>query len=167
MNSDIPVIVFQPLFTDVTIPLRKTVGAAGYDVCVHLRDRTVMVFEAEGSVEVHITDDRLIIPAFGRAQIPLGFRTALPFGLEAQIRMRSSVALRKGLIIPNSPATIDSDFPGEWQLLLANVAGLPVFVTHMERLAQIVFAQHVIVQWREDIVSPTTERGLELGTTGV
>ena len=39
--------------------------------------------------------------------IPTGIAIALPPGFEAQIRPRSGLALKHGLTLPNSPATID------------------------------------------------------------
>ncbi|MBY0398784.1 dUTP diphosphatase, partial [Myxococcota bacterium] len=53
-----------------------------------------------------------------RRLIPTGFRIALPPGYEAQIRPRSGLALRHGIVIPNAPGTIDADYRGEIQVIL-------------------------------------------------
>jgi dUTP pyrophosphatase len=42
-----------------------------------------------------------------------GFSIAVPDGFECQIRPRSGLALRHGITLPNTPATIDSDYRGE------------------------------------------------------
>ena len=55
-----------------------------------------------------------------RALVPTGLRLAVPEGWEAQIRPRSGLALRHGLMLPNSPGTIDSDYRGELQIIVMN-----------------------------------------------
>jgi dUTP pyrophosphatase len=47
-----------------------------------------------------------------RALIPTGLSIALPPGYELQIRPRSALALRNGIVLPNSPGTIDEDYRG-------------------------------------------------------
>jgi dUTP pyrophosphatase len=46
------------------------------------------------------------------ARIPTGVRFEIPFGYELQIRPKSGLATQ-GLIIPNSPGTIDAGYRGE------------------------------------------------------
>ena len=55
-----------------------------------------------------------------RALVPTGLRLAVPEGYEAQIRPRSGLALRHGLMLLNSPGTIDSDYRGELQIIVMN-----------------------------------------------
>ena len=38
-----------------------------------------------------------------RALVPTGFAIAVPEGYEAQVRPRSGLALRHGLVLPNAP----------------------------------------------------------------
>jgi len=47
-----------------------------------------------------------------RALIPTGLAIALPPGFEMQVRPRSGLALRNGIVLPNSPGTIDEDYRG-------------------------------------------------------
>ena len=158
-------VVFEPLYPDVVAPVRATQGSAGYDVCAHVRGRTlatVMGLES-GSLQVA---DRLVLEPRIRVAVPLGFRARLPVGLEAQIRLRSSTAFRRGLIMPNAPATIDADYPGEWMVLLTNTAEEPVEIGHLERIAQIVFSRVETVEWNSGRVSISTDRSGGLGSTG-
>jgi len=56
--------------------------------------------------------------------IPTGIQIEIPIGYEAQIRPRSGLS-KSGIIIPNSPGTIDSDYRGEVKvILLISVMGL-------------------------------------------
>ena len=54
--------------------------------------------------------------------------------------MRSGLALKKGLILPNAPGTIDSDYRGELCVLVANLGAEPVEIARGDRIAQLVFA---------------------------
>jgi deoxyuridine 5'-triphosphate nucleotidohydrolase len=56
----------------------------------------------------------------GRAAIPTGLAFALSAGVEGQIRSRSGLALHYGVMVLNSPGTLDSDYRGELHVILAN-----------------------------------------------
>ena len=73
-----------------------------------------------------------------RALVPTGLVLELPLGFEAQVRPRSGLALRHGITVLNSPGTIDSDYRGEVQVLLANLGQEPFAIARGERIAQLV-----------------------------
>ncbi len=75
-----------------------------------------------------------------RALVPCGFKMALPDGYEAQVRPRSGLALKHGLILPNSPGTIDADYRGEVCVILANLGKETFTVQRGMRIAQMVIA---------------------------
>jgi dUTP pyrophosphatase len=106
------------------------------------------------------------IGAGQRAIVPLGFRARLPDGHEAQLRMRSSVAFRKGLTMPNAPGTIDADYPDEWLVMLRNDGDQPVRIEHGERIAQAIIARYTAVTWTRGEVAVTTTRAGGVGSTG-
>jgi dUTP pyrophosphatase len=167
MTGSLPVIVFEALYDDVTPPVRATREAAGYDLRAHLRGRAVSVFtdgerwerSADGEGAVTLAPREL-------ALIPLGFRARLPAGHEAQIRIRSSVALRKELTLPNAPGTIDADYPDEWLVMVRNSGARPARIEHGERIAQVVLARYAVAEWRAGAVRPSTDRTGGLGSTG-
>ena len=102
-----------------------------------------------------------------RAAVSTGFRVAIDQGFEGQVRARSSLALKRGLIVPNAPGTIDSDYRGELTVLLANVGLEPVQIPRGERIAQIVIAPVVQVAVQEVTDLDETERGEGgFGSTG-
>ena len=72
--------------------------------------------------------------------MPTGIAIALPEGYEAQVRPRSGLAARHGLTVLNAPGTIDADYRGEIQVLLANLGNAPVTITRGMRVAQLVIA---------------------------
>jgi dUTP pyrophosphatase len=65
---------------------------------------------------------------------------ALPVGFEAQVRPRSGLALKHGVILPNSPGTIDADYRGPVSVILGNIGPEPFTVTRGMRIAQMVIA---------------------------
>jgi dUTP pyrophosphatase len=72
--------------------------------------------------------------------VTTGLRIAVPEGHEAQIRPRSGLALKHGITIPNAPGTIDSDYRGVVQIILANVGPEPFTIHRGDRIAQMVIA---------------------------
>lgn len=72
--------------------------------------------------------------------VTTGLRLAIPPGYEAQIRPRSGLALKHGITIPNAPGTIDSDYRGVLQVILANTGPEPFTVSRGDRIAQMVIA---------------------------
>lgn len=166
MKNEEAIVTFELLFPDAILPNRATAEAAGYDVYVYLKGRTVEVVVDTEVAQLEISEDRLILQPGARAAIPLGFRAKLPSGIEAQIRLRSSIAFWKGLFMPNAPATIDPDYPGEWLVLVANGLSEPVSIDHHERLAQIVFSRFEVIEWRPGHVAVSSGRIGGLGSTG-
>lgn len=100
--------------------------------------------------------------------IPCGFYMAIPVGYEAQVRPRSGLAMRHGLIVPNSPGTIDADYRGEVCVILGNIASEPFVVERGMRIAQMVVAP--VVQCRMEEVDQLDQTGRAdggLGHTGM
>lgn len=81
--------------------------------------------------------------------VPTGLAIELPPGYEAQIRPRSGLALKYGLTLPNSPATIDPGYRGEIRVILQNLGQGPVTVEPGDRIAQMVIARYEAVEWEE------------------
>ena len=70
---------------------------------------------------------------------------ALPLGLEAQVRPRSGLALKKGITVLNSPGTIDADYRGEIGVILINHGEEDFVVETGDRIAQLVIAAYAKV----------------------
>jgi dUTP pyrophosphatase len=131
------------------LPRYQTDGAAGLDL---LAD---------------IDEEWTLLPMERRA-VPTGLAIALPEGFEAQVRPRSGLALRHGVTCLNSPGTIDADYRGEVQVILANLSSTPFTLKRGERIAQMVVAPVVRAALVEVQVLPTTTRGSGgFGSTGV
>jgi dUTP pyrophosphatase len=96
-----------------------------------------------------------------------GFAIAVPEGYECQIRPRSGLALRHGITLPNTPATIDSDYRGELMVALVNLGAEPFEVTRGMRIAQMVVARVERVAFEPVAELPPSGRGSGgFGSTG-
>lgn len=119
-------------------------------------------------LDLHAANDQPITIAPGEIKlIPTGLFLEIPPGYEGQVRARSGLALRHGLMLPNAPGTIDADYRGELQVVLANCAREPYTVTRGMRFAQLVINQveHVKVVEVDELSDSTRGTG-GFGHTG-
>jgi dUTP pyrophosphatase len=99
-----------------------------------------------------------ILPG-GRALVPTGLKLAIPSGYEGQVRPRSGLALRHGLTMLNTPGTIDADYRGELQLIVANLGEEAFLVKRGDRIAQLIIAPVARARLEPVAKLETTERG--------
>ena len=125
---------------DLPLPRRATPGSAGYDLCAAV-------------------DAALLLAPGERALVPTGFAIAVPEGYEAQVRPRSGLALRHGIVLPNAPGTIDSDYRGEVKVILQNLGDAPFTIRRGDRIAQLVIAAVARAEWDERSELDDTTRG--------
>lgn len=137
----------------VPLPDYASEGAAGADLRANLPPEA----RAAG----------VTIGLMQRALIPTGLGMEIPEGFEAQIRARSGLALRHGLIIPNAPGTIDSDYRGEVGVILVNLGAKPYIVAHGARIAQMVIAPVTRARFVEGPLSDSARGGGGFGSTGM
>ena len=164
-------VTFERLADDVRVPARATQCSAGYDIRAHLTHGSVRIRRGEQVLSVSAASSgggppAVVLEAGDRALVPTGFRARLPDGYEAQIRMRSSLAWKRGLTVPNAPGTVDADYPDEWFVLVLNSAPHRIRIEHGERIAQVVLHRYEVADWEEGPVGVSTDRAGGLGSTG-
>jgi dUTP pyrophosphatase len=103
--------------------------------------------------------DDVVIEAGGIVLVPTGLEVAIPDGFEGQVRPRSGLAVKHGISLPNTPATIDADYRGEIRVPLINLGREPFRVSRGMRIAQLVVAPVARVTWDEVAELPATDRG--------
>ena len=92
---------------------------------------------------------------------------AVPEGFECQLRPRSGLALKHGVTLANSPATIDSDYRGELKVALVNHGAETFEIARGMRIAQMIFARVEQADFREAAELPESGRGTGgFGSTG-
>jgi dUTP pyrophosphatase len=133
---------------DLPLPAYATAGSAGMDLLAAVAAPVVI---APGQ----------------RALIPTGLAIALPPDHELQIRPRSGLALRNGIVLPNSPGTIDEDYRGEIQVIVMNAGDQPFTVERGTRIAQAVLAPVLRVTWAAvESLDETARNEAGFGSTG-
>lgn len=141
-------VVRLPHADGLPLPSYATAGAAGMDLLA----------------AVHAP---LTIAPGDRVLVPTGLTIALPAGYELQVRPRSGLALKHGIVLPNSPGTVDEDYRGELQVIVMNAGTAPFTVERGMRIAQAVVAPVARATWREVEALPETARGQGgFGSTG-
>jgi dUTP pyrophosphatase len=141
-------VVRLPHAEGLPLPAYATAGAAGMDLLAAVTDK-------------------LVIAPGERALVPLGLCIALPPGYEMQVRPRSGLALRHGIMMPNSPGTVDEDYRGELKVIVMNAGQEPFTVERGMRIAQAIVAPVVRAVWHESTTLPQSARGAGgFGSTG-
>lgn len=148
-EPDIPVRIRRLAHAaDLPLPAYETPGAAGMDV--------------RAAVDAPLT----LAPG-AIAMVPTGFALELPTGFEMQVRPRSGLAAKHGITLPNSPATIDSDYRGEVRVIVQNLGPAPFVIERGARIAQMVLQRVPRVTWVEVDELTATARGVGgFGHTG-
>jgi dUTP pyrophosphatase len=135
-----------PHANGLPLPARATAGSAGFDVAS--------------------AEEGTLAPG-ERRLFGTGFRVAIPEGYEVQIRPRSGLALKHGITLPNTPATIDSDYRGELKIALVNLGTEAFEVTRGMRIAQLLVARVEPAEFRAVEELPPSGRGEGgFGSTG-
>lgn len=124
-------VTFKKLVPWAKLPEYETRGAAGCDVSVAIKEEMVLY---PNEVKT----------------LPTGFAMMLPAGYEAQIRSRAGMS-KKGIVVANAPGTIDCEHIGEVKVHLLNVTDKPVRILPGQKVAQMVFAPIVQVNFVEEV----------------
>ena len=124
------------------MPFRATAGSAGFDVAAAVGE-----------------DDPVTIGPGEIARVPLGFALAVPEGFECQVRPRSGLASRFGVVPVNAPGTVDADYRGEVFVPLINLGREAFTVTRGTRVAQVLILPVPAAAFVEVESLDATDRG--------
>jgi dUTP pyrophosphatase len=148
-------IKFRKLLPTAIVPIYKTSGAAGADLCI-----AGFIGRCIGDARCRLYPGQILL-------VDTGLSVEIPSGFEGQIRPRSGLA-SKGITIVNTPGTIDSDYRGSVRIALVNLGGGYYDLNVGDRVAQLVIAPVVRAQFEEVETLEETERGTNgFGSTGV
>jgi dUTP pyrophosphatase len=115
--------------------------------------------------------ESITIPPFGRSLIPTGVYFDIPEGFEVQIRSKSGLAIKQGLMVLNSPGTIDEGYTGEIKVILFNVNNHEVVINQGMKVAQAVLSRCLQGRWVDLIkveTIPSKDRNENgFGSTGI
>lgn len=127
-------------------------------------------YETENSAGMDIKafiKNNITLKPLERTIVTTGLYLSLPKGLEAQVRPRSGLAIKKGITVLNSPGTIDSDYRGEIGVILINLSNEAFKVKNGDRIAQLIIAKYESTSWDEAEKLEDSSRGSAgFGSTG-
>ncbi len=115
----IPIIKFKKLSPQAIIPSYAHPGDAGADLV---------------AINTHSLEP------LDHLAIPTGLAVELPQGYEMQVRPKSSLALKHGITVLNTPGTVDAGYRGEIKVILINLGQSLFEISPGQRIAQIVIA---------------------------
>lgn len=132
-----------------SMPEYKTPGSAGMDLRANLKDY-------------------IILRPGGRVSVPTGLYAEIPQGYEGQVRSRSGLSIKNGIIVLNAPGTVDSDYRGEICVILMNMGDEEFIIHNGDRIAQLVICPVVQAEIEPVNILDETERGEGgFGHTGI
>jgi dUTP pyrophosphatase len=140
-------IKFKKLIADAIVPYFKYAGDAGLNLC---------------------SGYNYVLQPGKRELIKTGLSCEFPFGYELQIRSRSGMALNNGVVVLNSPGTVDAGYRGELGVILQNFGDKPYLIEKGDKVAQAILKklEEVVVEEVDELTS--TERDAQgFGSSGV
>ena len=127
-------------------------------------------YESDSGFDLYSVED-IVIPPFGRVLVPTGICFDIPEGLEIQVRTKSGLAINQGLMVLNSPGTVDNGYNGEVKVIIFNANSLECKITKGMKIAQGVLCPVLAGQYVELIkVSEIKEKDRNsngFGSTGI
>ncbi len=127
-------------------------------------------YDGDSGFDLHSVEE-VIIPSFGRALIPTGIALDIKDGYEIQVRTKSGLALKQGLIVLNSPGTVDNQYTGEIKVILMNMNNYSITIEKGMKVAQAVLAPVVNGKWvnliKQDKIEDKARGANGFGSTGI
>jgi dUTP pyrophosphatase len=115
--------------------------------------------------------EELIIKAGERALVGTGLSFDIPDGYEIQVRSKSGLALKQGLMVLNSPGTVDFGYTSEIKVILFNTSKEDVTISLGQKIAQAVLCPVVSGKWvnlvKTDKIDDKDRNNNGFGSTGL
>jgi dUTP pyrophosphatase len=103
-------------------------------------------YPTDSGFDLHSVDE-IVIPAFGRALVPTGLSFDIETGHEIQVRTKSGLAINQGLMVLNSPGTVDCGYTGEVKAIIFNTNPHEFTITKGMKVAQGVYCPVANGEW--------------------
>lgn len=146
----------KKLREDAILPTQATVGSAGFDI-------RACLFDEETGEKI----TKIRVPVGGKVKIHTGLAFQLPENHVMLIFPRSSMGVKKGLMLSNTTGVLDSDYRGECLLFVKNTSDEPIEIEDGERIAQLVVLQYPTMTYIQvDELGDTERADGGFGSTG-
>ena len=125
------------------LPKYETLGSSGMDV-----------------MATSLPEYGILLQPGERVLIHTGLYFKIPDDYEIQVRSRSGLSLKRGLIVLNEPGTIDADYRGELGVILYNASDREQLIENGDRVAQIVLMKVEKIKFNvKEKITEETDRG--------
>jgi len=141
-------VLIKKLDPSIELPTYKTDGASGMDLMAFIKEPITLKSKSS-------------------CLVPTGLSVAFSGDFEIQIRPRSGLAVKNNISVLNTPGTIDSDYRGELKVILFNHGNSDFLINNKDRIAQMILAPVIKMDFKETDDLPETIRGEGgFGSTG-
>jgi len=127
-------------------------------------------YESDSGFDLRTTEDIWVLPN-DRKLVPTGLRFDIPLGYELQVRSKSGLALNKGLMVLNSPGTVDSGYQGEVKVILFNTTNQKIKLEKGQKIAQAVLCPVLCGKWvnlsKVESIEEKDRNNKGFGSTGI
>ena len=127
-------------------------------------------YESDSGFDLYANEE-VKIPAFGRALVPTGISVDLPQDFEIQVRSKSGLAINQGLMVLNSPGTVDEGYTGEIKAIIFNTNNHEFVITKGMKVAQAVVSRCITGRWvklnKVDSIEDKDRGNKGFGSTGI
>lgn len=103
-------------------------------------------YPTDSGFDLHSVEE-IIIPAFGRVLVSTGLSFDIETGHEIQVRTKSGLAINQGLMVMNSPGTVDCGYTGEIKVIIFNANPHEFTITKGMKVAQGVYSPVANGEW--------------------
>lgn len=121
-------------------------------------------------LRANLPDGPITIPAGKVVVVGTGQYFQVPYGWEMQVRSRTGLAAKHGMMVLNSPGTVDAGYRGEVMAIMFNTGAFGDFVVnHGDRICQGVIQTVVNDTYFQEVTElDPSERGTgKFGSTGI
>jgi dUTP pyrophosphatase len=127
-------------------------------------------YGSDSGFDLHSVED-IVIGPFGRALVPTGLSFDIKDGYEIQVRSKSGLAINQGLMVLNSPGTVDNGYTGEVKVIVFNTNNHEVSISKGMKIGQAVLCPVVNGVWvdldEKDTVEKKDRSNKGFGSTGL
>lgn len=142
------VVKFKKVNKDVKIPYNADSGSVGYDLSAYFPEE-----ECGKVLKVELKPNQ-------EMKISTGISCEIPQGYYMQLVPRSSMGIKKNLILKNTVGVIDSSYRGEILMCVKNIGDETIEIMNGERICQAIILPYPKVKYVEVKELSETERGV-------
>jgi dUTP pyrophosphatase len=118
----------------------------GYEMLDSEMELPSYAYRTDSGFDLRSTINVTLKP-FERYLIPTGLKIDIPENYEIQVRTKSGLAINKGLMVLNSPGTVDQGYTGEIKVILMNLSNETHIIEKGMKIAQAVVSPVILGEW--------------------